>query len=523
MASAALPDIPVSDLRFCIREVTALPNTQSGNRPLPTPDRQPNYWTRMSFFRQLRDGRRFVNDERGVLYVLDTATAAPAVFFDFKLDAPDVWSRMQLATGNSAGFVGFAFHPELLEAGKAGYGKLYTIHTEVAPRAHEAGFTDPYIPRSDETIRPSYNLSDLRHHTVISEWTITHPMSNRFTGGPRRELLRVGHPTTSYFHPFQDMQFRPGAEPGDADHGLLYISGGDWGLIDGRGAGGAEASSDNPMPGALQRLDTLAGTMIRIDPRPASVTGGLPGIGDYTIPPDNPFARDGDPKTLGEIWAYGFRNAHRAAWDNDGTMVITDAGHATAEEVDVVHKGKNYGWPYREGTFINGLDTEHGGSGSPDTVVPLTADADSAIGLYTYPIVEYGYNGTRALQAIAGGFIYRGRALPELRGKFVFGDMDLGDLYYADWGQMKALDAMRSAGKAPMTATIVARELRLLDESGNTKILADFVEAHTGSRRTDLRFGLGIDGELYLLTGPDGRIRQLISPTAGGACPGPRG
>src|SRR3954463_1265716 len=127
VASTALPEIPVSDLRFCIREGTTLPSTQSARRPLPPPDRQPKYWTRMNFFRQLRDGRRFVNDERGVLYVLDTATAAPSVFFDFKVDAPDVWSRMQFATGNSAGFVSFEFHPEFLEAGTAGYGKLYTI------------------------------------------------------------------------------------------------------------------------------------------------------------------------------------------------------------------------------------------------------------------------------------------------------------------------------------------------------------------------------------------------------------
>ena len=55
---------------------------------------------------------------------------------------------------------------------------------------------------------------------------------------------------------------------------------------------------------------------------------GTRGVGDYTIPPINEFASDGDPETLGEIYAYGFRNAHRLSWDlADGTMVASDIGY----------------------------------------------------------------------------------------------------------------------------------------------------------------------------------------------------
>jgi hypothetical protein len=64
-----------------------------------------------------------------------------------------------------------------------------------------------------------------------------------------------------------------------------------------------------------------------MDPRSPSVTHGVKGLGDYTIPMANKFASDGDPNTLGEMFAYGFRNAHRISWDPmDGTMFASDIG-----------------------------------------------------------------------------------------------------------------------------------------------------------------------------------------------------
>jgi glucose/arabinose dehydrogenase len=73
------------------------------------------------------------------------------------------------------------------------------------------------------------------------------------------------------------------------------------------------------------------------------VTGGVKGLGDYTIPMANKFASDGDPKTLGEIYAYGFRNAHRLSWDTDGTMFASDIGMNNVEEINIVRNGENYG------------------------------------------------------------------------------------------------------------------------------------------------------------------------------------
>ena len=76
----------------------------------------------------------------------------------------------------------------------------------------------------------------------------------------------------------------------------------------------------------------------------------MKGLGDYTIPASNKFQMDGDPKTLGEIYAYGFRNAHRISWDmTDGTMFASDIGMNQVEEINIVRNGENYGWMAREG------------------------------------------------------------------------------------------------------------------------------------------------------------------------------
>src|SRR5690606_41101273 len=105
-----------------------------------------------------------------------------------------------------------------------------------------------------------------------------------------------------------------------------------------------------------QRLDSVGAAILRFDPRSPAESGGTKGLGDYTISPANPFAGDADPATLGEIYAYGFRNAHRLSWDmNDGTMFAADIGMNHIEEINIVRNGGNYGWMMREGYWENGM------------------------------------------------------------------------------------------------------------------------------------------------------------------------
>ena len=268
----------------------------------------------------------------------------------------------------------------------------------------------------------------MTYHNVITEWRATNPAANTFEG-TRRELLRVAHVVANFSHPFGHVEFNPTSRPGAPDYGLIYTSGSDLGFSNG---GGPNANN----PGQTQRLDTVVGAILRFDPRSPSVSGGAKGLGDYTVPAVNTFAADGDPKTLGEIYAYGFRNAHRLSWDlTDGTMFAADIGMNHIEEINIVREGENYGWMRREGYFENGM-TRPGGA--LDQLFPLPAevlDGRKKDG-FTYPVAIYDHNDG---QAVTGGFAYHGR-IDALRGKFVFGDLVRGRLFAADLAAMKKAD-----------------------------------------------------------------------------------
>ncbi len=133
---------------------------------------------------------------------------------------------------------------------------------------------------------------------------------------------------------------------------------------------------------------------------------GTKGLGDYTIPPANKFAADGDPKTLGEIYAYGFRNAHRLSWDlTDGTMFANDIGMNHIEEVNIVRNGGNYGWMKREGYWENGM-IRPGGALNQLYELPAEVLDGRKKDEFTYPVAIYDHTEG---QAISGGFAYHGR------------------------------------------------------------------------------------------------------------------
>jgi glucose/arabinose dehydrogenase len=144
----------------------------------------------------------------------------------------------------------------------------------------------------------------------------------------------------------------------------------------------------------------LKGKILRLD-----VSGNEAG---YAIPADNPFA--GNKAARPEIWAYGLRNPYRPSFDRStGDLYIADVGQDTEEEINFENAGgrggRNYGWPNFEGRHLN-----------PQIVDP--APVDSCPPLYSYLQSEM-----PALRAgVIGGYVYRGRALPELNGKYFFAD-----------------------------------------------------------------------------------------------------
>ena len=461
-------------LRVELRDVVRLPDTRA--MLPPGQDVTPAGWARVSFIRDAPDGRRFVNDSRGFLYLL-SADNRLSVYANVAEAFPHaIYSRLE------SGFIGFTFHPAF-----AKNGLFYSVHGE---RAQGNPARPDFIP-------PGYGPSDVTHHNVITEWRATSPAAATFDG-TRRELLRFAHIVMNLSHPMGAVEFNPTATPGSPDYGLLYTSGSDLGFSNG---GGPHANN----PGQTQRLDSVIGAILRIDPRSPSVSKGVKGLGDYTIPPGNRFAADGDPATLGEIYAYGFRNAHRLSWDIDGTMFAFDIGMNHIEEINIVRNGENYGWMKREGIFENGI-TRPGGALNQLFELPGDVLSGRTKDGFTYPVAMYDHDEG---VAISGGFAYHGR-IAALQGKVVFGDVARGRLFAADIAALKKADD----GIPRTVAPIEEIQLLVRDDNGVLQEVTfqELVNRTMGTtiNRADLHIGRGSDGELFVTSRQDGMIRVLV-------------
>jgi glucose/arabinose dehydrogenase len=227
----------------------------------------------------------------------------------------------------------------------------------------------------------------------------------------RRELMRVDHP--QFNHDGGDLAFGP--------DGMLYISMGDGGGADDRdGQDFVKATGSLPavfepidghgLDGNGQKLTNPLGKILRID-----VNRRTSANGQYGVPADNPFVGRGGG-VLGEIWAYGFRNPFRMSFDTHaGTLFVGDVGQNDIEEVDIVVRGGNYGWPIKEGTmFFNHNGNADGfAQREPVTSAPLPPDLIE-------PVAQYDTH--HEGHSVIGGFVYRGRALKGLYGRYIFGE-----------------------------------------------------------------------------------------------------
>ncbi len=332
-------------------------------------------------------------------------------------------------------------------------GLLYTSHTE-----WDGG--GPTVDFSPE------HHNGIALEGVITEWTATDPTANTFAG-TRREVMRFSFPHS--IHDLQDILFNPLATPDSSDYGNLYICVGEGGTMQ-------WGFANN-----LQNPNTYMGTIFRVDPLGTNGRNG-----QYGVPTDNPFVGDSS-LGLPEVWVSGFRNPHRLSWDlgGDHKALIGDIGELSIEEVNLVVPGGNYGWSEREGTF------EFRGQNDRGRVYPLPAN-DSG---YVYPVAQFDHEDGLA---VICGFVYRGQALPELYGEFICGDIPGGRIFHAP------IDSLIQGRQFPL------KELQLVDANGNPTSLYRIVP---GSR-VDLRFGQTNDGEIFILTKADGKIRYLAHPQA---------
>ena len=329
-------------------------------------------------------------------------------------------------------------------------GLFYTTHTEKS-NAAPADFA--YA----DSIRVSLQW-------VLTEWKQTDPAAQTFSGNGR-ELFRVNMVNTT--HGVQEITFNPLAKPGSPDYGMLYVGIGDGG------------SSENKAYFLCKDPNRVWGKVLRIDPKGTNSKNGR-----YGIPVDNPYASTTDPGRLREVFCRGFRNPNRIAWTPDGLMLISDIGQAQLEELNVGVAGADYGWPEREGTFV--INHE----GQMDRVYALPAN-DSG---YTYPAVQYDHDEGNAISA---GFVYTGSTAPVLRGKYIFGDVVNGRVYCTD------ANTLRAGQQATM------QELRLRVDGKSTTF-----QQLTNHPKTDLRFGIGNNGDFYLYTKTDGKIYRITGGSA---------
>lgn len=420
---------------------------------------------RLNFLTHPSDGskRLFVNDMRGKLYVISNNKAS--LYMNFR----DLVCSGFSYESSQQGFSYFAFHPEF-----AKNGIFYTVHSA------EKNNIIPDFPVTKRIFDNQNHTIESTHHDVILEWKATNPADNTFRG-TFREILRIEEPYAD--HNVGQLGFNPNAKYGDNDYGMLYIA-----VADG-GSNGWPVSHTDPLNNG-QDLQTPLAKILRIDP-----LGNNSNNGKYGIPSDNPFANDGDAKTLGEIWAYGFRNPHRFSWDigHTGKMLIVDIGQAFIEEINLGIKGANYGWGNREGTWV--IDEKN-----ENVLFPLPQD-DSKYG-YTYPVAQYSHHIPKDYPefygvAIAGGYVYRGKAMPELVGEYIFADFgNDGRFFHVPVNQL-------INGKQ---ATI--KELRLFDGKKETNFLQI-----VGSKRSDVRLGIDEEGEIYVTSKSDGKVRKLVTAT----------
>jgi hypothetical protein len=399
--------------------------------------------------------RLFVSDMRGILYSVSYNGQSVTPYLDLR-DAP--WGVGVQSQGSERGFQSFAFHPQFNRRGAPGFGKFYT-YTDTTNTSPAPDFTPGGGKRT--------------HDTVLLEWTAKTPGAATYDGGTPRELLRFEQPFAN--HNGGHITFNPLAAARDADFGLLYV-----GSADG-GSGG------DPLKLA-QNLNSAFGKILRIDP-----LGKNSANGKYGIPAGNPFANDNKSDTLGEIYAYGVRNPQRLFWDSKtGRMFMSDIGQNIVEEISPVTAGANLGWNDWEGSFryVNRF------------VNPDNPRSDPAI---TYPVVEYGQLDPllQSNSAAIGGLVYRHTAIRQLAGLLIFGDNPSGEIFYVH------------ADKLPNGGQEAIRRI-LLDDNGEAKTLLQLVQDKNTKQgkkpatRVDLRFGLGPDGQIFLLNKRDGVIRLLV-------------
>jgi glucose/arabinose dehydrogenase len=394
-------------------------------------------------------GRLFVVDQIGLIRIIEPDGTLRANPF---LDVTDLIEPL-MPGYDERGLLGLAFHPDFATNGR------FFVYYAAPPR----------LPGYDNT-------------STVAEY---HAAPGSSTAQPVGIILQEDQP--QFNHEAGTLAFGP--------DGYLYVSIGDGGGRDDEGNGPATDTPrfghvddwypTNPGGNGQDLQANLLGNVLRLD---------VSTPGSYTIPPDNPFVDEGQ----GEVYAYGFRNPYRFSFDMGGNhdLYLGDAGQDMWEEIDVVVKGGNYGWNVKEGTHCFDAQQPTTTPGSCPSTDPTTGEPlrDPVIEMPNYANPNKG-NAVAPL-VILGGYVYRGDALPQFRGQYIFGAFTTEEL---DEGPAGVIFTALPSGSAGLWPT-KSLEIQGLEDGE----LDHFI----------LGFGQDLDGEVYVLTtdnaGPTGNTGKVF-------------
>jgi glucose/arabinose dehydrogenase len=359
--------------------------------------------------------RLFVVEKAGRIWLIPDVTAATPARTLFL----DLSARVAAAAGNDErGLLALAFHPDYARNGRFFVWYNLTATTAAGTGAHQR----------------------LARFTVSADPAVADPAS---------EVPLLTQRDEASNHNGGELLFGP--------DGYLYLSVGDEG-------GGNDQFANS------QRLDRdfFAGVLrLDVDLRPGSLAPNPhPAVhaGAYAVPPDNPWvgattfngAAVSPAAVRTEFWAVGLRNPWRMSFDSaTGRLWLADVGQGAREEIDLIVRGGNYGWSYREGTLAG-----------PRANPPAAAAATFLPPVWEYPNPSQG-------QSVTGGLVYRGNRYTGLVGKYLFADFVSGRLWAldphpdrpetpvaADRVQLLAVDGgISSFGLDPATGDILLADL----------------------------------------------------------------
>ena len=434
-------------------------------------------------------GRRFIVDQTGLVLILTPQGEVRTTPF------LDITDRVVLQSAfDERGLLALAFHPRF-----AVNGKLYVHYSARREGANVCVAEDGRVPEDP-------GGCPLQYTRRVSEFRVSSTDPDRVDAGSERVVFKVQWPGRK--HNGGGLAFGP--------DGMLYVGLGDGGFI--HGPSGADDPFDvdpDLLFGDLlaQDLTSLYGKILRLD-----VDGGDP----YGIPPDNPFlGPDGIPD---EVFAWGFRNPFRIAFDRGGDRAayVSAPADTLFEATYKVAGPGNYGWAAREGThcFVrtSAFAPPETIACSTDEQCPVGPQVSTcgASGVCTCPdvgplgepiqdpVVEYlnfsvedprsRFPGEGFGRASVGGHVYRGKAIKWLRGRLVLGDFALNVLD----GQILV------AREMPRGKPWKLRRAFVFDPSHPVR--SGFVKS----------IGEDADGELYVITGNftptglEGRIWKIV-------------